>query len=103
MGLMDEEDGVSWARLVMELRTEDVPADYMKENRERVKEVLYSVVELNHFDGRDEVDYMTIMPGDSASQAGGSEALREGPQLRTSVTETHEKKHSGSWARVAHG
>lgn len=90
--ITDEEDGASWARLEMELRTEGIPREYMRDNRERIRNVLGSVVERNHLNGLDDV---TVMPSDSASQVGKLEQGSPGTdssQLLTAQTKTPKKK-----------
>ena len=63
----DEGDGSSWARTEMELRTEGVPIEYTRDNKQRIEEVLRSVVELHHLE---RVEEATVMAGDTVSQVG---------------------------------
>lgn len=61
----DEPDSASCAILELELRSDGDPSDYVQENRERIREMLDSVIELNHLSRED-----TILPDDSMSQFG---------------------------------
>ena len=74
----DQDEG--WKRLELDLRTEGIPLENIQENRQDIKTVLCSVVELNHLAG-DTFDHETavsaalgvteddgISPADSASQ-----------------------------------
>jgi hypothetical protein len=65
-----DEDGASWAILEMDLMTEGIPSEYIQGNKERIKEVLWSVVEMNHLDGDDGIDGDTVYADDSVSQVG---------------------------------
>ncbi|KAE8440984.1 hypothetical protein EG329_006121 [Mollisiaceae sp. DMI_Dod_QoI] len=90
----------NWNRLTMELRTEGIPAEYIQNNQERIRELVCSVVKENHLEGytsgyEDDGEDDGIDADDSISQVGKKpQGTREAQNRlrRTSLFST--KKYS---------